>query len=128
MLESLYASSNYQAAKTLLDVTAQRHQVLASNLANVDTPGYERKDIAPTFRAELERSIQARDTQAIQQTGEVQFEKEAGLKATRPDGNNVRLDRELMLINRNALQYEAMTQFVTGSLDRLKTAITGQSR
>lgn len=127
MLESLFASSNYQAAKTLMDVTAQRHQVLASNLANVDTPGYERKDIAPSFKTELQRSIAARDTEAIQQMGEVSFAKETGLKATRPDGNNVRLDRELMLINRNALQYEASTQFVSGTFDRLKTAITGRT-
>lgn len=127
MLESMYASANYQASKALLDLTAQRHQALTGNLANVDTPGYRRKDVDPSFRAELEKSLQAGDVEAIRRTGTPEIREEGGGKATRPDGNNVSLDRELMLINQNALEYEALTQFVSSSLDRMKLAITGRN-
>jgi flagellar basal-body rod protein FlgB len=36
-----------------LDVSAQRHQLIASNLANIDTPGYRTRDL--DFRAALEQ-------------------------------------------------------------------------
>lgn len=110
-----------------MDVTATRHRVLAGNLANVDTPGYQRKDIDPAFKADLEKAILAGDIRSIHAMGPIAIAEEDGLGATRPDGNNVALDRELQLINGNALAFEATSQFVSGSLGRLKTAITGRT-
>ena len=43
-----------------------------------------------------------------------------GLMPESPDGNTVNLERELMYISQNALEFEANTQFVSGSLARLK--------
>jgi flagellar basal-body rod protein FlgB len=48
-------------------------------------------------------------------------------RAVRPDGNNVQLDRELLEMNRNSLEYDLLTQFASDSIKRLKTAITGHS-
>ena len=39
MIESLFSSKNYQASKKLLDAATLRHEALATNLANVETPG-----------------------------------------------------------------------------------------
>lgn len=128
MLESLFASSNYQAAKVMMDAAAIRHQALAGNLANVETPGYKRVDIDPSFKAALNESVRAGDVRALQQLGTPQISEVEGLKAVRADGNNVTLDRELMYINQNALEYSAMGQFVSSSLDRLKMAITGRQQ
>lgn len=109
----------------MLDVTSERHRVMAGNLANVDTPGFRRVDIAPEFQAELSRSIA--EGRNIAQTAQgLSFTQEEGLPATRGDGNNVSLERELMLISENALRYEALTDFVSSSLSRLKTAISGK--
>lgn len=110
----------------MLDVTALRHKVMAGNLANVDTPGYKRLDISPTFRAELQASIKNGDITALQEVREPEIEPESGLKATRLDGNNISLDRELMEINQNALEYQTMARFVSSSLKHLRTAITGR--
>jgi len=46
MIDALFADSYYTAAKKMLDVTALRHEAIASNLANVETPGYKRLDVA----------------------------------------------------------------------------------
>jgi len=128
MLESIFASTNYQASKALLDIAARRHEVLAGNLANVDTPGYRRLDIDPSFRARLEESIRTGDSRELRALGQVGITPEAGLKATRAGGNNVSVERELMLVNQNALEYQSMAQFVSSSLSRLKMAITGQTQ
>lgn len=127
MLESIFTSSNYQASKVLLDVTSARHKVMAGNLANLDTPGYKRLDIDPDFRTELQASIRNKDIMGFMHIREPEIKAEEGLKATRLDGNNVSLDRELMEINQNALEYQAMAQFVSSSLNRLRTAVTGRA-
>lgn len=127
MLESLFASSNYEASKVMLDVTAKRHQVMAGNLANVDTPGYKRLDIDPSFRARLQESVRAGDVQAIRGSADPAISEEQGLKATRQDGNNVSVEKELQYINQNALEYQAMAQFVSSSLQRLRMAVTGRA-
>ena len=43
------------------------------------------------------------------------------------DGNNVQLDNELLQLGSNELQYETLADFVSNSLGRLKTAITGHT-
>lgn len=126
MLDGIFASNNYQAAKALLDVSAERHKIMAGNLANVDTPGFKRLDIDSRFYADLQSKIRSGNASAINGVRPRVVE-EAGLAPTSPNGNNVSMDRELMLINENALKYEAMGQFVSGSLQRLKTAISGRT-
>lgn len=127
MIEALLSSPNYQASKTILDVTAERHRVMAGNLANVNTPGYQRMDVAESFKSSLQSAIKDQDLGALRQVGGIQIEEVKGLAAQSPDGNNVNLERELMYINQNALEYEANAQFVSGSIARLKMAITGRT-
>jgi len=128
MLENLFVSSTYQASKVLLDVSTRRHQVLASNLANVETPGYKRMDIDPAFKATLDDSVLKGDIDGLKQLGEVSFKPVTGLPGLGPNGNNVSIDREMMLMNENSLEYIAMGQFVSSSLNQLKMAITGRSQ
>lgn len=127
MIEALLNSPNYQASKAILDVTAERHRVMASNLANVHTPGYQRMDIAESFRSNLQNAIKEQDPQALKGVGALEVEVVEGLAPESPDGNTVNLERELMYISQNALEFEANTQFVSGSLARLKMAITGRT-
>ena len=49
MIQSLFNQSNYVVTKKLLDATVLRHQAIAGNLANVETPNYKRIDVAPSF-------------------------------------------------------------------------------
>lgn len=127
MIEALLNSPNYQASKAILDLTAERHRVMASNLANVHTPGYQRMDISESFRSDLQNAIKQQDSAALSQVGSLEVETVNGLLPESPDGNTVNLERELMYISQNALEFEANTQFVSGSLARLKMAITGRT-
>ncbi|MBC2595003.1 flagellar basal body rod protein FlgB [Ruficoccus amylovorans] len=126
MIESLFSGSNYQTAKAMLDVTEFRHRIMAGNLANVDTPGFQRRDVDSDFLAKLKTQIRTGNRSESLIPESIPVSAERGLAPTRPDGNTVSLDRELMLIRENALEYAAMGQFVSGSLQRLKTAISGK--
>jgi len=65
LVASLFATDNYTAVKKMMDVSAMRHAAIASNIANVSTPGYKRVDLSKSFEDELKSRIGARDTDAV---------------------------------------------------------------
>ena len=65
MISALFNQPNYAAAKKLLDATVLRHEAIASNLANIETPNYKRVDVAPTFQEELRQALALKSTSQI---------------------------------------------------------------
>ena len=57
MIDALFGDSNYVAAKKMLDVNVLRHEAIASNIANVETPNYKRLDVAPSFESQLSQAV-----------------------------------------------------------------------
>ena len=125
MIEALFNQPNYVAARKLLDATALRHEAIAANLANVETPGYQRVDIAPSFARNLSQAIAARDPARIARL-EPSLAADTTVASTRRDGNNVELENELVRLNQNAVAHSLETQLLTGTLLRLRLAITGR--
>jgi len=125
MIEGLFSQPNYVAAKKLLDVTELRHEAIASNLANVETPHYRRIDVAPNFATQLSQAVATRDPQRIARL-EPELARDMTAVSTRKDGNTVQLESELLRMNRNFLEHQLETQLVTGSMLRLRLAITGK--
>jgi flagellar basal-body rod protein FlgB len=65
ILDNLYSQENYLISKKLLDATHLRHETLANNLANVETPGFKRRDLPKTFSVELRRAADKNDLNSI---------------------------------------------------------------
>jgi flagellar basal-body rod protein FlgB len=124
VIEQLFSSSGYQATKQLLDVAARRHEALATNLANVETPGYKRVDFPKEFARELASRIRAGEARSIEIPKLVE---DLTSTSQRKDGNNVDVDREMMALSKNAAEYDMLTEFVSGSIKRLRLAITGRA-
>lgn len=103
-----------------LEQTSDRAQVITTNLANVDTPGYKTKDVR--FH-EVLMSADG-DSETAQMTPVIS--RVQGL-LQRPDGNNVDLDRESLLLARTQLQYQMGTQLVKDRFHQLLSAINGGS-
>ncbi len=126
MIEALFNQPNYQATKKLLDVSVLRHEALASNLANLETPNYKRLDVAPAFEAELRQAVSGQDPAqlaALHPRLEVDF----NAKSSGRDGNTVQLETELMKLNQNTLEHTLETQLITSALLKLRHAITGRA-
>lgn len=102
-----------------LDVTAQRHKLVVSNMANVDTPGYHTKDL--DFRSELRRAVSGNDN-ALPLVRSVN-----GL-LERPDGNNVSLDREGLLMAETQMQFGLGVQLLQHEFHNLLSAINEGSK
>src|SRR6185295_20259211 len=109
MIDGMFNQTNYVAAKKLLDVTALRHEAIAGNLANVETPHYKRLDVAPSFSAELRNAVASRDPARILEA-KPQLTVDSTALATRRDGNTVQLEDELMKLSQNFLEHQLETQ------------------
>jgi len=112
--------SSLQTLQGYLNVVTDRQQMVVSNMANIDTPGYRTKDF----------NFQAAVQQALTNEGNVRFEPASmqvfGLPE-RPDGNNVNIDRESMLMSQTQLQYQLGTQLVQSQLHTLYSAIKDEN-
>jgi flagellar basal-body rod protein FlgB len=125
MIEALFNQPNYLAAKKTLDAVALRQEAINNNLANLETPGYKRVDLAPNFEQELQKATAANDGQQISSmTPSLTVDSTA--KAVSKDGNTVQLEQELMRMNQNAMTHSLETQMVSTMLAKMRLAITGK--
>jgi flagellar basal-body rod protein FlgB len=124
MIEPIFQADTYQLARKLLDATALRQEAIASNVANAETPGYHRLDIAPSFAQQL-RSQMASGTLGSGESITPTLMEDPTARTTRPDGNNVEIESELLAMNKNSVEYDYLTQVVSGNLKQLKMAISG---
>jgi flagellar basal-body rod protein FlgB len=125
MIGALFNQPNYVAAKKFLDATVLRHEAIASNLANLETPHYKRLDLATTFQTELQQALAAQDSHRIARLKPALDADPAAIADTR-DGNTVQLETELARLQNNVLAHALETQLITGNLVRLRLAITGR--
>ena len=106
----------------MLDATALRHRVLANNLANVNTPGFVRKDVQ--FRQQMAEALASGDVSRVRAV-QPEVHEDTGAPA-RPDGNNVSTQRELGEMSENGLLYQLLTRSVSGKFAGLHKAIRGR--
>ena len=108
-----------QILEGYLKVTNDRQQMIASNMANIDTPGYHTKDL--DFQSAMQQVVDHGTVRMEPASMETQ-----GL-TERPDGNNVNIDRESMLLSQTQLQYQMGVQLIKDQFSTLLTAIKGGS-
>lgn len=113
---SMMNTAQLHLLERFLDLTAQRQALLSSNIANIDTPGYRTRDI--DFHGELVRAMQDEESGPT----EPLVRQVPGLIA-RPDGNNVSVDREGLLLSQVQLQFNAATELVKEQFKILNIAI-----
>ena len=94
-----------------LDLLSTRQKVVASNIANADTPGYKTRDI--DFQFEFQSQLENSQPNVYEVTG---------LQA-KNDGNNVQLDREMRLLSENALRFQLASNLARDQLRSIQTAI-----
>jgi flagellar basal-body rod protein FlgB len=111
-----------------MDDAAIRHQAISSNIANVNTPGYQRMDVSSNFEqaysdalGRLSRGETVDDSSLPQPT--IETAKVQG--PARPDGNTVQIEQEMVGMAQNSARYEFAGQMLAQTFHGLKFAITG---
>ncbi len=143
MMNKLDASLNFH--QTALRVRNQRQELLASNIANADTPQYKARDI--DFKSAMQSALQqttagksAANAGAMQQTSSSHMAGQGGSgyagSASDPlfrsvvqgsvDGNTVDMDVERNAYVDNGIRYEASLTMISGQIKKMLSAINGQ--
>ena len=94
-----------------MDLLSTRQKLVASNIANVDTPGYHTQDI--DFRSAFENAVNGQAPSTVEPEG----------LQVKPDGNNVNLDREARLLAENAMRFSIASSFARSDLATIRTAM-----
>lgn len=93
-----------------LSYLVRRQEVVASNIANVDTPGYQARDVAAPadFSAALGSASSVFEVSGL---------------VSHNDGNNVSIDRESRILAENDLRFNVATQLLRGEVKQIREAI-----
>ncbi|GAA1871605.1 flagellar basal body rod protein FlgB [Paeniglutamicibacter psychrophenolicus] len=102
------------ALESALDGLALRQRAIATNIANVNTPGYHARRVE--FESALAKSVS-------EGNGHVAATTSTSLEPTRLDGNNVNLDTETLSNIDTVLRYQFATQAASGPFNSIRTAL-----
>ncbi len=127
MVDPIFQSDNYQLARKLMDAESLQQEAIAANIANAETPGYRRVDVAPDFEERLKASYQAGESVGSLDSLQPKLAEDPNARAIRTDGNTVEVDKELLAMNKNAVEYGYLTDVVSQNIKQLKIAISGQA-
>lgn len=127
---------NMQLLSKVLDLRATKAQVISSNIANSETPGFSPSRFS--FEADLANAIENKKGVQLQvphekhiPLGPVNFNSIAGKitieeeKSGIGDDNNVSVDQEMMALSENELMYEASAQLLKKKMSLMKYVISG---
>ena len=120
-----------------LNLRARRHELIVSNIANADTPHYKSFDMI--IEDELEKSRTDTSKVPLAKTSSRHLSghtpsggdqvtlkvRESDELSLRGDGNTVDIDREMVNLSENTLQYKASAQIMSNMFNALKQAING---
>ena len=96
------------------DASWLREATITNNLANVDTPGFKRKDV--DFEGVLKKDLHMNHLNATAYTDSSNF-------SYRLDGNNVDVDTEQVELASEQLRYTALTDSITHEISRFKSVL-----
>lgn len=107
-----------------------RNEVIANNIANVDTPNYKRSDVE--FQGILMEKLKGTSGTLNQKLASAKFDevepiiyKDYSGLSYRLDGNNVDIDTESANLAKNQIRYNAIIDSMTQEFNRLNTVLKG---
>ncbi len=120
----------------VLDLRSAKHNVIASNIANVDTPNYRSFDLvveeelkklsSPSDRMSIEKSHPRHLSNHGAGLNGVQYKLTESANPThRGDRNSVDLDKEMAKMTKNNIMYNALTRVIARKFQGLKSVIQG---
>ncbi len=137
MWNGIFQNASIDALTETVKFSERRHQLLASNVANLDTPGYQTQDLSVTnFRAALKESFEAKNAEHVSsgdRSGNVtglsdeqaqQKIHEAYENILMHDGSNVSLEQQVTEISKNQAMHSTAITILKHQLQQLRMAIS----
>jgi flagellar basal-body rod protein FlgB len=120
---SMIDTDTTETLSRFLDVDVARYRLITNNLANVETPGYRTRDL--DFRAELNRATlpEANAQGGLMYASFAAVSRPVRGLLERPDGNNVSLERESLLLAETQMRYNLGIQLLKDEFHGISQAI-----
>src|SRR5579863_177265 len=121
---SMIATSMTEALGRFLDVDVARYKLVSTNLANIDTPGYRTRDL--DFRVELAKASQqsfAAENGLLTTAAFTPVARQVRGLVERPDGNNVSVERESLLLAETQIKFNLGIQLLKDQFHTISLAI-----
>jgi flagellar basal-body rod protein FlgB len=134
MLTGLFQSSTIPVLQEVVNFSQARHAILAGNIANLDTPGYQARDLSvEDFQNRLKQAIEDRDEPPVVSPGENGLPPQplmaevakSSRSILRHDMSNVDLESQVTEMVKNEMQYNTALTIMTDQFKQLQTAIRG---
>lgn len=114
-----------------LDASWTKNEVISSNIANIDTPGYKKQKVqfGDLLNGELSNLSSLKTTNSkhiqINNSGSAYVNVSTDMSTTnmRTDENNVNIDEEMSDLSKNQIYYNVLSQRATGEITKLQNAI-----
>ena len=133
MLSSLFQSTTIPVLEQVVDFSQARHQVLAGNIANLDTPGYRVRDLSPElFEQRLKEAIDARENGEAASAIFGSSSRQSRLSRVGDsikgilyhDDSNDSMEQQVAEISKNQMQHSLALSIMTNQFRLLQTAIS----
>jgi flagellar basal-body rod protein FlgB len=138
MLQGLFQSSAMPALEQVVNFSQARHNVLAGNIANLDTPGYRTRDISPAeFRSRLREAIELSRRRISEGPSAVESSydpapadspfhavKESLGSIVRHDEGNVSMERQIAELSKNQIEHNLAVNLLASQFRLLQAAIS----
>jgi flagellar basal-body rod protein FlgB len=111
-----------EALARYLDLTSEQMKLTAGNMANVDTPGYKTQGF--DFEQEFSRQLSS----AGAMSADPEAAQDVDGLVTRPDGNNVSMDREGIQMAKSQLQFRLGVELLKHEYSNVMSAIHAEAR
>ncbi|MDR4498659.1 MAG: flagellar basal body rod protein FlgB [Candidatus Scalindua sp.] len=110
---------NTELLSKLLDLSSVKNKVIANNIANVNTPGYEKLEV--TFEKELRDAIEKGNIDKIKNVKEkIELSKDVG---NGKDGNNVDIDKQMIEFFKSSDRHNVYLEILSKNFKNLIYAI-----
>jgi len=131
--ELLFNTPEHIMLGKMLDTASLKQRVIAANVANVNTPGYQRLGVV--FGEELTRALGSAENRLLR-THPNHIAGSGRLENAKPEVvlidngysngiNNVNIEEEMVELGKNQLDYDTAAQFMKNDFDDLRVAIRG---
>jgi flagellar basal-body rod protein FlgB len=145
MMPSLFDSSSLPVLEQVVNFSQARHNVLAGNIANLDTPGYRTRDISPdAFRSQLREAVEQSRRSPVGDPN-VYFEgstsansafdanpakspfrvvKDSLNSILRHDDANVSMEQQIAELSKNQMQHNLAVNILASQFRLLQAAVS----
>lgn len=125
----VFGNPTLQSLKLTMQGAQAKHQAIASNIANVNTPGYKRLDVQQSFKMQLQSNLKALASgNEVSELPKAIIGEAAEQGPARYDGNTVQMESELLDLLDNKTRYEFAAQMISKHFSGMKRAISGGQR